>query len=201
MGSLRRFEFPLEQFGGTNVGLVTAMTVSHPLRTPKDASNYVARLGQVGQRMAEAMADAKQLAAKDLIPPRFILDAPIRQMRLSSTAGRERIRSSSTLSERTASIAGFPPAERAALVAKAEQIVANEVYPAWRDAIALLESLRPAVERRRGSVAVRRRRRGIRGVPEASRRRSSRPRDSRIGLRRWRASRRRWTHPPQPRPH
>ena len=76
------FQFPFDQFGGANVGLVAVITVSHPLRTPRDASNYVTRLGQVGQRMSEAIADAKRLAAKDLIPPRFILDATIGQMRL-----------------------------------------------------------------------------------------------------------------------
>ncbi len=47
------------------------------------------------------------------------------------------------MSERTATIAGFPPAERAALVAKAEQIVESDVRPRWREAIALLESLVP----------------------------------------------------------
>jgi uncharacterized protein (DUF885 family) len=50
------FQFPFEQRGGANVGLVTTITVSHPLRTPRDASNYVTRLGQVGQRMSAAIA-------------------------------------------------------------------------------------------------------------------------------------------------
>src|SRR5688500_4566206 len=31
------YSFPLEQFGGANVGLVNTLTVSHPLRTEKDA--------------------------------------------------------------------------------------------------------------------------------------------------------------------
>ena len=50
--------FPLEQFGGANVNLVNALTVVHPLITEKDAANYVARLGQVGARMDEAIAEA-----------------------------------------------------------------------------------------------------------------------------------------------
>lgn len=137
------FSFPLDQFSGANVGLVSAITVTHPLRTPKDASNYVIRLGQVGQRMAETIAEAKRLASKDLIPPRFILDATIRQMRLFIDQPAASNPFVSTLNERTAAIKELPAAERAALVAKAGQIVSNDVYPRWREAIALLESLLP----------------------------------------------------------
>ena len=53
--------------------IVATLTVSHPMITDKDAANYVARLGLVGTRMGEAVADARRLAAKDMIPPRFIL--------------------------------------------------------------------------------------------------------------------------------
>ena len=75
------YEFPLDQHSGANIGLVTVLSVQHPLRTPRDASNYLARLGLVGTRMAETVEDAKQRAAKDLIPPRFILNRTIEQMR------------------------------------------------------------------------------------------------------------------------
>lgn len=137
------FAFPLDQFNGANVGLVSVITVTHPLRTPKDASNYVVRLAQVGQRMAETIVEAKRLASKDLIPPRFILDATIQQMRLFIDQPAASNPFVSTLNERAAAIKELPASERASLVAKAEQIVSNDVYPRWRDAIALLESLRP----------------------------------------------------------
>ncbi|HET9468968.1 MAG TPA: DUF885 domain-containing protein [Vicinamibacterales bacterium] len=137
------FAFPLDQFNGANVGLVSVITVTHPLRTPKDASNYVVRLGQVGQRMAETIVEAKRLASKDLIPPRFILDATIRQMRMFIEQPAASNPFVSTLNERAAAIDELPAAERAALVARAEQIVTKDVYPRWREAIALLESLLP----------------------------------------------------------
>src|SRR5580765_4958063 len=64
--------FPLEQFGGANVGLPNILIVDHPLNTEKDAEHYVARLGLVGTRMDEAIAQARTLVAKNMIPPRFI---------------------------------------------------------------------------------------------------------------------------------
>src|SRR5688572_23567875 len=67
------FYFPLEQFGGANVFLVNTLTVGHPLRSEKDADNYLARLAQVGMRMSEAIAEARRIAATGILPPRFIL--------------------------------------------------------------------------------------------------------------------------------
>ena len=72
--------FPFEQFGGANVGLVSLMTVSHPLVTEADAANYVARLGQFAPRLDEAIAEARRIAALGFIPPRFIVRATLAQM-------------------------------------------------------------------------------------------------------------------------
>jgi uncharacterized protein (DUF885 family) len=72
--------FPLEQFGGVNVNLPNALTIVHPINTAKDAANYVSRLGQVGARMDEAIAEAGVRAQKGMVPPRFILDATVAQM-------------------------------------------------------------------------------------------------------------------------
>ena len=72
--------FPLEQFGGVNVNLPNILVVNHPLNTEKDAVHYVARLGQVSTRMDEAIAEARGLVAKNMIPPRFIVRATIAQM-------------------------------------------------------------------------------------------------------------------------
>ena len=135
--------FPLEQFGGTNVNLVNALTVSHPIRTEKDATNYVARLTQVGTRMNEAVADAQRLIDKGLFPPRFILQATITQMQqfIASTPGENPF--VRTFAERLMLVKEIPSNVREKLHAQAEQIVSDQVYPAWRNAIAVLESVLP----------------------------------------------------------
>src|SRR5580704_5851261 len=75
------YSFPLQQMNGVNINLVEAMTVRHPLAYEKDAANYVAALGQVAARMDEAIAEARSLDAKKIIPPKFILQATVKQMR------------------------------------------------------------------------------------------------------------------------
>src|SRR4029077_21219596 len=74
------YTFPLEQMNGVNVKLIETLTVRHPLANEKDAMNYVVALGQASTRMEEAIAESRRLAAKNVIPPKFILDATVKQM-------------------------------------------------------------------------------------------------------------------------
>ena len=68
------YRFPLDQFGGANVGSGgDAYAAASAGDARRDAENYLARLEQVGDRMDEAVAEGERLAAKNMIPPRFIL--------------------------------------------------------------------------------------------------------------------------------
>jgi uncharacterized protein (DUF885 family) len=138
------YRFPLDQFNGPNVSLVNTLTVQHPLRTPADARNYVARLGQVRLRMEEAIAEAERLAAKRMIPPRFILRSTLAQMQHFTGTPAAQNPLVAIFAERSAAIDGLGAEEREALRAQAERSVAADVYPVWKKAIALLESLVPA---------------------------------------------------------
>jgi uncharacterized protein (DUF885 family) len=144
------YEFPLDQFNGANINLVSALSIQHPVRTPKDASNYVVRLGQVAPRMAEAIEEGRQRAARDLIPPRFILNLTIVQMRRFIETPASQNPFVTSLSERASAIKELPAQERAALVSTAERIVRDSVYPQWKTGIAFLESLLPRSADRAG---------------------------------------------------
>jgi uncharacterized protein (DUF885 family) len=135
--------FPLEQFQGANVNLVNALVVVHPLLTERDAENYVAALGQVGARMEEAMAQSRRLAAKSVLPPKFILRATIRQMQGFIDPPPSQNPFVATFAQKMAIIKTLPDAKREQLRAQAEKIVQTEIYPTWKTAIALLESQFP----------------------------------------------------------
>jgi uncharacterized protein (DUF885 family) len=144
------YVFPLDQFNGANIWLPNTLTVQHPLRVPKDASNYVVRLGQVGARMAEAIVESRQRADRDLIPPRFILHLTIDQMRRFVEVPPAQNPLVTSLDERAATIKELAPDARAALVAQAERSVRESVYPEWKRAIAFLETLVPRSADRAG---------------------------------------------------
>jgi uncharacterized protein (DUF885 family) len=121
--------FPLQQMNGVNISLVEFMTVRHPVTTGKDAANYIAALGQVSARMEEAIAESRRLAAKNIIPPKFILQATIRQME--------------NFVDPAPAQNPFVQRLAAGHRAEAEKIVAAQIYPVWKKAIALLESQLP----------------------------------------------------------
>jgi uncharacterized protein (DUF885 family) len=135
--------FPLEQFGGVNIGLVNALTVSHPLITESDGDNYIARLGLVGARMNDAIDEARRIAAKGLIPPRFILRATISQMQQFTSTPPAQNPFVTAFASRIEASKEISSAKREALRGQAETIVASQIYPAWQKGVALLESLAP----------------------------------------------------------
>ncbi len=135
------YSYPLDQFqGAANVDLVSTLTVVHPLLTERDAENYLACLAQVSTRMQEAMVESRRLVGKGIIPPRFILDATIKQMQEFIGSAPAENPFVATFAQKTAGIKSVPDARREELRSQAEQIVNNQIYPAWKQAIALLQS-------------------------------------------------------------
>jgi uncharacterized protein (DUF885 family)/quercetin dioxygenase-like cupin family protein len=137
----RDFYFPLEQMGGVNVSLPNTLTVMHPVNTEKDALHYVARLGQVSTRMDEAIADARARVAKNMIPPRFIIRATIAQMEQFISTPPSGNPFVASFAQKMSLVKDLPQARREELRAQAEKIVASQVYPSWKRAIALLQPL------------------------------------------------------------
>jgi uncharacterized protein (DUF885 family) len=134
------YTYPLEQMNGANVGLVETLTVSYPLLSDRDAENYLVVLSQASARLDEATAEARRLAAKKVVPPRFILQITIKQMRgfVDSSPGQNPF--VTAFADKLTAVRSIPDTKREALRAEAERIVAERIYPAWKRGIALLES-------------------------------------------------------------
>jgi uncharacterized protein (DUF885 family) len=134
------YAYPLEQMNGANVGLVETLTVSYPLLTERDAENYLVVLAQAATRLDEATAEARRLAAKNVVPPRFILQATIKQMQgfVDSSPGQNPFVTS--FAEKLTAMKSIPDTKREALRAEAEKIVGAQIYPAWKRGMTLLQS-------------------------------------------------------------
>jgi len=137
------YEFPLEQMGGVNVNLPNQFTVVQPVATARDAENYVARLGQIDERMAEAVADSERQAAAGVLPPRFILAATLSQMRRFIGPPPAENPLVTTLRDKMAAVTELAAPRRDELLSAATAVVADQVYPAWANALAVLEAQVP----------------------------------------------------------
>jgi uncharacterized protein (DUF885 family) len=138
------YTFPLEQMNGWNVAAVERFTVSRPLAKPRDAENYVAALMQVSVRMDEAVAESRRLAGQNFLPPRFILEATIKQMESFVDPSPGQNPFVTAFADKMAAAAEpLPQAQRDKLRAEAERTVADRIYPAWKRALATLRSQLP----------------------------------------------------------
>jgi uncharacterized protein (DUF885 family) len=135
--------FPLEQMNGWNVSSVEWFTVARPLVKLRDAENYVAALAQVSARMEEAIAESRRLAAKKVIPPRFILDATIKQIQSFVDPSPGQNPFVTAFGEKMSAVESIPAAQREQLRAEAERVVAAQIYPAWKKAAATLQAQLP----------------------------------------------------------
>jgi uncharacterized protein (DUF885 family) len=135
--------FPYDQFRGVQRGLPDFLANTHPLRNPRDAENYLARLEQVGPALDAATAEARALGAKGLLPPSFILDATIGQMERFAAPAPAQNYIVISFAERLGTVPGLEAPRRTALVDRAAALVKDSVYPAWTRALALLRELRP----------------------------------------------------------
>lgn len=133
------YDFPLQQMSGANVNLVNQLTVVHPLRSVDDMENYLLRLQQIDERMAEAIQQSRQMAERGVIPPSFILRSTLEQLQRFVSGPAQDNPLTTTLSTKTAALPGITDAQRADFAARAAAIVEQEVYPAWNNAIAVLQ--------------------------------------------------------------
>ena len=143
------YNFVFSQFSGVQVGLVNFMTTTHPLRNPGDVDSYLARLEQVGARMDEALARARDAAARSLIPPRFILDrAKFQVDAFLKPAANENVLVTS-LAQRTEKMEGLAPEARSAALARAARIVEQSIRPSYKRVQDFMVEIHP----RTGDVA------------------------------------------------
>lgn len=134
VAAVEDYDFPFQQFRGRQVEVVNLLSQTHPIRNRRDIENYLARLDQVAAYMDEALAQAKAIEAKQIIPPKFILQATIEQINrfLGDPPAKNVLVAS--LAERAAKVKDLSADERAQFVAAAEKIVTAAVIPAFRRA-------------------------------------------------------------------
>jgi uncharacterized protein (DUF885 family) len=128
------YRMPLNQFSGIQVRLPTFMTDVHPVRSRRDAENYLARLGAFSSRIDQAAAAMQERAQQGIRPPAFILAETVAQMkRFTAPQPAENILVTS-FAARLEKAAGVPSDQRDAMTANAQRVVRDAIYPAYRRA-------------------------------------------------------------------
>ena len=128
------YRLPLNQFSGVQVRLPTLLTDVHPVRTRRDAENYLARLEAFSAKIDQASAAMQDHAKRNIRPPAFILVETVAQMKRFTAPDPARNILVTSFSTRLEKVAEVAPDQRAAMTANAQRLVREAVYPAYRRA-------------------------------------------------------------------
>ncbi len=124
--------FVFDQFRGLQVMLVNFLSQVHPVRSPRDVDNYLARLSRIAPVLDEGIAVAKARADKGTIPPKFILVATIDGIdRFLAPAPADNVLVTSLVA-RQQKVSQIDQQARDAAAAAAEKTVRDSVRPAFQ---------------------------------------------------------------------
>jgi uncharacterized protein (DUF885 family) len=135
--------------GGYHSELLSLLTQSHPMATPQDAADYVARLGRVGEQVAQVLAGLKRREAAGVVPPRFIVDRTLDVLTnyLGTTSRDPAAVDAATLSVYTTfsakldGISDLSEGERETLRRQALEAITSSFVPAYMAQLAYLDHL------------------------------------------------------------
>ena len=129
------YRFPLDQFRGVQVRFPGLMTDLHPLKTRRDAENYLSRLRAGGPKIDQALRLMQDRAKQGVRLPGFVSVETVNQMKRFTTPPPEQNILVASFAERLAKIDALDARQRAAMVASAGKLVADDIYPAYRRAM------------------------------------------------------------------
>ncbi len=135
--------FVFNQLGGPHLRYVNLLAENQPLRKPADLPAFLSRLAQVDLRLDEAIARAREAAARGLLPPRFILErarAQVQDFLAQADADNDIV---AGLARRSARMEGLAADERQRVIDDATLLLQTRVRPAYQRVLALLDDLHP----------------------------------------------------------
>lgn len=135
VGSWRNTPYVVIQNVGAYLDLPRFLDSDHPINTAEDAEAYLARLQSFGRQLDGELGRIQAARGKGLVPPAFLLDKALSQIRLSAKNARDGGSLVESIARRTKAIPGTW-AERA------KTIAAQEIAPALDRQIAELETQR-----------------------------------------------------------
>ena len=136
-----KYRFPLNQFRGIQVSLPSLMTDMHPMRTPLDADNYLARLRAAGPKIDQALGIMSDRGRQGIRLPGFLSVETVNQMKRFTTPEPGRNILATAFAEKLKKIDGIDASKKNTMAAEAVKIVSEGVYPAYRRAMDSLATI------------------------------------------------------------
>jgi len=133
-------DYPVNQLFGFQSQLADFMINTHPLKSPKDAQNYVKRIAQFGVAFDQTLEGLKHRDSIGVIPPRFVIREVIDQMNGFIAKPPRENPLFTHFAAKLDSMPKLAADKRADLEARLEKQIQDTVYPAYRRMIGFEEA-------------------------------------------------------------
>lgn len=146
VGGWRNTPYVVIQNVGAYLDIPRFLDSDHRIENASDAEAYLARLHSYGQQLAGELERIQAARAQGLVPPAFLIDKALGQMRVSARNAREGGSLVESIERRSKSIPGD-------WAARARTITVQEIAPALEKQIAELEAQRAVATNDAGIAA------------------------------------------------
>ena len=137
------YNYPLNQLFGVQNSVPSFLDSTHQIRIEHDVEAYINRLHGIEKKFQETLLGLKKREQLGIIPPKFVLERVISEMKgFIETPPQANILFLS-LSKRLLSVQGFTPEDMGKWSQKAVKMITTKVYPAYQLLIDYCEHLLP----------------------------------------------------------
>lgn len=134
--------YPVNQAFGIQKNLPNFLLSQHQIKNARLARHYLDRLRAMAAVLDAVNADVARQAKLGVVPPDFVIDDSVDQMKTLIAAAPEKNVLVTNLVAKSAKLIDLAPAEKDALGDDAAAAVRDGVYPAYRRLIARMQSIR-----------------------------------------------------------
>ena len=135
----RHHNYPVNQLFGFQSGIPDFLISVQPLKTERDAESFIHRVVAAGAAYDQTIERLQQREKEGIVPPRFVLQAVIREMDKFAAAPIDQNVLVAHFTTRTDSIAKLAAPRRDALRAQLRREVETGFLPAYRRMLAFLK--------------------------------------------------------------
>lgn len=134
-------DYPVNQVGGVQSSLPSFMINQHPIDDERGAEEYNARLEKIGPVIDEVLRGLKYREQRGVLPPRFVFDRVIKEMRafIARTPGAHPLY---VHLEKKLEELKTPPPRREEILIRTESAIKTSLYPAYERLIAYQKTTR-----------------------------------------------------------
>lgn len=134
--------YTVTQLTGAYSNLPDFLVQQHPVRNRDQAEAYLTRLSLFPRMLDQETARIGQDEADGVIQPNFTITGAVNQLRAFADIPPAQNRLVTAFRQKLGGVAEIPDADKAAMAARAEAILRDEIIPAYRRQEARLEQLR-----------------------------------------------------------